>query len=146
MYALFPTCQLFPFQVIIDHQFYLPGSQGQSQLAVGAKSNIRLEIWSTFCCSMSDNTSDDNTTNSNVSDDSNSSDNNNNLSTDTTKGLHAPVDFGTPGDPPASDGGHGTSNIKEVIKIFETAGIPCCMVGISALRYFGAAGKGFSDI
>jgi hypothetical protein len=48
------------------------------------------------------------------------------------------ISLGTPGDVYPSCGGHGTLEILEVIKILKSADIPCCVVGISALRYFGA--------
>lgn len=34
--------------------------------------------------------------------------------------------------------GAGTLEMLEVVKILEEAGITCCMVGIGALKYFGA--------
>ena len=34
--------------------------------------------------------------------------------------------------------GHGTIEIRDVIKIFESADIPACLTGVSALMYFGA--------
>jgi hypothetical protein len=45
--------------------------------------------------------------------------------------------FATPGDALPSSGGHGTLEILEVIKAFSAAKIPCCVVGVQALRYFG---------
>ena len=42
-----------------------------------------------------------------------------------------------PQDVKASCNGHGTLEILELTKILEEAGIPCCLVGVSALRYFG---------
>ncbi|KAH7314337.1 hypothetical protein BKA65DRAFT_609793 [Rhexocercosporidium sp. MPI-PUGE-AT-0058] len=44
----------------------------------------------------------------------------------------------SPDDVDPSSEGHGTLEILEVIKIFEAASIPCCVVGISALNYYGA--------
>ena len=41
----------------------------------------------------------------------------------------------------ASCRGHGTLEILEVTKILEAQGIPCCLVGVSALMYYGA-GRG----
>jgi hypothetical protein len=38
----------------------------------------------------------------------------------------------------ASGKGHGTLEILEIIKEFNEAGIPSCIVGVSALMYFGA--------
>ncbi|PVH73495.1 hypothetical protein DL98DRAFT_431233 [Cadophora sp. DSE1049] len=35
-------------------------------------------------------------------------------------------------------GGHGTLEILGVIKLFEDNGIACCVIGTSALKYFGA--------
>ncbi|KAF2490759.1 hypothetical protein BU16DRAFT_516621 [Lophium mytilinum] len=53
--------------------------------------------------------------------------------------LDDPVFFGAnPDDEVASCGGAGTLEILEVTRLFEKAGLPCCMVGISALIYFGA--------
>jgi len=37
-----------------------------------------------------------------------------------------------------SFGGHGTLEILQVTKLLEGAGITCCIVGISALIYYGA--------
>ncbi|WEW60956.1 hypothetical protein PRK78_006444 [Emydomyces testavorans] len=34
--------------------------------------------------------------------------------------------------------GHGTPEVLEITKILENAGICCCLVGISALKYYGA--------
>jgi len=45
--------------------------------------------------------------------------------------------FATPGDALPSSGSHGTLEILEVIKAFSAAKIPCCVVGVQALRYFG---------
>ncbi|KAH9210019.1 hypothetical protein DL95DRAFT_371459 [Leptodontidium sp. 2 PMI_412] len=44
----------------------------------------------------------------------------------------------SPSDIDPSSEGHGTLEILEVIKLFEAHEIPCCVVGISALKYFGA--------
>ena len=43
---------------------------------------------------------------------------------------------GNPGDryPP----GGGSEQAKDVTDALETAGIPCCLVGVAALKYFGA--------
>lgn len=38
----------------------------------------------------------------------------------------------------ASNHGSGTDEVLEVIELLETAGIPVCVVGVMALRYFGA--------
>jgi len=38
-----------------------------------------------------------------------------------------------------SFGGHGTLETLQVTKLLEGAGITCCIVGISALIYYGAA-------
>jgi hypothetical protein len=38
----------------------------------------------------------------------------------------------------ASGKGHGTQEILEVITALDRAAIPSCIVGISALMYFGA--------
>ncbi|KAE9363252.1 hypothetical protein N431DRAFT_498990 [Stipitochalara longipes BDJ] len=46
--------------------------------------------------------------------------------------------MGLPGEARASCNGHGTLDILEVTQILEKAGIPCCIVGKSALKYFGA--------
>ncbi|KAI0205495.1 hypothetical protein F4808DRAFT_472195 [Astrocystis sublimbata] len=40
---------------------------------------------------------------------------------------------------PASNGGHGTDDALRVTRILEDANIPCCLVGISALIFYGAA-------
>jgi len=45
--------------------------------------------------------------------------------------------FATLCDALPSSGGHGTLEILEVIKAFSAAKIPCCVVGVQALRYFG---------
>ncbi|KAI9729157.1 MAG: hypothetical protein M1834_007064 [Cirrosporium novae-zelandiae] len=47
------------------------------------------------------------------------------------------VMFGLPGEKLASCDGHGTLDILKITRILEEAGIPCCLVGTSALRYFG---------
>ena len=36
------------------------------------------------------------------------------------------------------NGGHGTLEILHVTQILEQGDIPCCIVGISALKYYGA--------
>jgi hypothetical protein len=46
--------------------------------------------------------------------------------------------FGLPGQAMAIHDGAGTSEILEVTKILERANIPCCIVGVHALKYFGA--------
>ncbi|KAI1990694.1 hypothetical protein LOZ53_003155 [Ophidiomyces ophidiicola] len=46
--------------------------------------------------------------------------------------------FGFPGDSPPSLYGTGTPDVLKVIKILENAGICCCLVGVSALKYYGA--------
>jgi len=48
------------------------------------------------------------------------------------------ISLDTPGDALPGSGGHGTQDILDVIKGFEGEGIPCCVVGIGALKYFGA--------
>lgn len=40
--------------------------------------------------------------------------------------------------PLASCNGHGTLEMLEIITAFEKAGIDCCMVGVSALKFYGA--------
>ncbi|KAH7174260.1 uncharacterized protein B0J16DRAFT_180863 [Fusarium flagelliforme] len=40
---------------------------------------------------------------------------------------------------PASNGGRGTDDALAVTKILEASDIPCCLVGISALIFYGAA-------
>lgn len=45
---------------------------------------------------------------------------------------------GLPGDAQASCDGKGTLEAIEIINKLESAGIPCCLVGISALIYYGA--------
>lgn len=53
--------------------------------------------------------------------------------------LNDPVFFGsTPGDELASRGGTGTLGVLEVTRLLEGAGLPCCIIGISSLIYFGA--------
>jgi hypothetical protein len=44
----------------------------------------------------------------------------------------------SPDDEMASFGGHGTLEMLEVTQILNGAGIICCMVGICALKYYGA--------
>ena len=44
----------------------------------------------------------------------------------------------SPDDEMASFGGHGTLEMLEVTQLLNGAGITCCMVGISALIYYGA--------
>jgi hypothetical protein len=41
-------------------------------------------------------------------------------------------------EPHASCGGHGTLEIREIVQALEKAGITCCIVGVSALLYYGA--------
>jgi hypothetical protein len=41
-------------------------------------------------------------------------------------------------DKEASGNGHGPQEILEIIKRLDKAGIPSCIVGISALMYYGA--------
>lgn len=43
-----------------------------------------------------------------------------------------------PDNEPASCGGAGTLEILEVTQLLNKAGITCCLVGISALIYYGA--------
>ncbi|KAH8762767.1 hypothetical protein F5882DRAFT_431431 [Hyaloscypha sp. PMI_1271] len=45
---------------------------------------------------------------------------------------------GTPVQEGASSGGHGILEALRVIKVLENAGIPCCVVGTSPLKNFGA--------
>lgn len=47
----------------------------------------------------------------------------------------------SPDDELPSFGGHGTLEILEVTQLLDGAGIPCCLVDISALIYYGA-GRG----
>jgi hypothetical protein len=44
----------------------------------------------------------------------------------------------SPNDELSSCGGHGTLEILEVTRLLNGAGITCCLVGISALIYYGA--------
>ena len=37
----------------------------------------------------------------------------------------------------ASCGGHGDSEIRVVTHILEEGGIPCCIIGVSALMFYG---------
>ncbi|KAL4917281.1 hypothetical protein BDW62DRAFT_87128 [Aspergillus aurantiobrunneus] len=48
----------------------------------------------------------------------------------------SPVIFGVPGDAQPESG--CIPDIRKIIRIFEDAGIPCCMAGTSALVWFGA--------
>jgi hypothetical protein len=41
-------------------------------------------------------------------------------------------------DKPASNGGSGADDALVVTRILEAVGIPCCLVGISALIFYGA--------
>lgn len=41
-------------------------------------------------------------------------------------------------DKPASNGGRGTDDALTVTRILEASDIPCCLVGISALIFYGA--------
>lgn len=43
-----------------------------------------------------------------------------------------------PTEPHASCGGHGTLEIREIVQALEKAGITSCMVGVTALMYYGA--------
>lgn len=43
-----------------------------------------------------------------------------------------------PAEKEASGKGHGTLEILEIIGVLEKAGIPNCIVGVSALMYYGA--------
>ncbi|KAK2808359.1 hypothetical protein FQN50_004744 [Emmonsiellopsis sp. PD_5] len=57
-------------------------------------------------------------------------------------GFDEPADgilsfVGEPGDVPPS-GDHGILEVLEITKVLENAGVCCCLVGICALRYFGA--------
>jgi hypothetical protein len=47
----------------------------------------------------------------------------------------------SPNDKLPSFGGHGTLEILEATQLLDGAGITCCLVGISALIYYGA-GRG----
>jgi hypothetical protein len=47
----------------------------------------------------------------------------------------------SPDDEQPSFGGHGTLEIVDVTQLLNRAGITCCLVGISALIYYGA-GRG----
>ncbi|WEW55165.1 hypothetical protein PRK78_000594 [Emydomyces testavorans] len=49
-----------------------------------------------------------------------------------------PITLYVPGDALPSHGGAGTVEILEITRLLEAAGVCCCVVGISALRYFGA--------
>lgn len=54
-------------------------------------------------------------------------------------------DIGAAFPPIASCGGHGTFEIREVVRILEANSIPCCLVGTSGLIYYGAdRGRGVS--
>lgn len=48
------------------------------------------------------------------------------------------VVLGVPGEPAPSNYGSGTVEIREIVGILEEAGICCCAVGVSALKYYGA--------
>ncbi|KAI9710295.1 MAG: hypothetical protein M1820_002789 [Bogoriella megaspora] len=66
-----------------------------------------------------------------------------NLGTETqnyNSNSNEPIIFigGLPGDAWASCDGHGTLEAIEVINELESAGILCCLVGVSALIYYGA--------
>jgi hypothetical protein len=37
----------------------------------------------------------------------------------------------------ASCGGHGTFEIRDVTEVLEQSQIPCCVVGVSALIFYG---------
>lgn len=52
-----------------------------------------------------------------------------------------------PLDKQASYGGHGTLEMLKVTQILEENGIPCCLVGTSALIYYGAnRARGVSQV
>ncbi|KAL4903628.1 hypothetical protein BDW74DRAFT_179622 [Aspergillus multicolor] len=51
--------------------------------------------------------------------------------------LVSPVGFGLLGDKYPENG--GVTDIRQVTRILEDAGIPCCMTGASALNWFGAS-------
>ncbi|KAK4152574.1 hypothetical protein C8A00DRAFT_16113 [Chaetomidium leptoderma] len=55
------------------------------------------------------------------------------LSNTELPGLREPSGVG------ASHGGHGISEILDVVSRLSVAGIPSCVVGVRALRYYGAA-------
>jgi hypothetical protein len=59
----------------------------------------------------------------------------------TFEGFNDPVMNQSPNDKLPSCGGHGTLEILEVTHLLDGAGITCCLVGISALIYYGA-GRG----
>lgn len=44
----------------------------------------------------------------------------------------------SPDDEIPSLGGHGTLEMLEVTQLLNRAGITCCMVGVCALKYYGA--------
>lgn len=44
----------------------------------------------------------------------------------------------TPSNRAPSHGGHGTLEILGVIQVLEANDIPCCLIGTSALIYYGA--------
>ncbi|KAF1729533.1 hypothetical protein CRV24_010070 [Beauveria bassiana] len=54
----------------------------------------------------------------------------------TSSVAHLPVDTV---DKQASCGGHGTNEMRLVIRTLEAEEIPCCACGVSALMYYGAA-------
>jgi hypothetical protein len=49
-----------------------------------------------------------------------------------------PFTLYVPSDALPSHGGAGTVEVLQIAKLLEDADICCCVVGISALRYFGA--------
>jgi hypothetical protein len=55
-----------------------------------------------------------------------------------TAGVPPPLTLFVPGDALPSHGGAGTVEVLQITKLLEDADICCCVVGISALRYFGA--------
>jgi hypothetical protein len=59
----------------------------------------------------------------------------------TFEGFNDPFMDQSPNDELPSCGGHGTLEILEVTQTLSEAGITCCLVGISALIYYGA-GRG----
>lgn len=61
-------------------------------------------------------------------------------------GVIVDYDLGALGDALASHGGSGSGEAREVIRILHDAGIPSCVVGAHALRYYGAGRIGVVSI
>lgn len=57
---------------------------------------------------------------------------------DNTPFISGQYDFGAPGDVSASHGGAGAVEMRDAIRLLREAGIPSCVVGVHALRYYGA--------